>query len=634
MPGADPREIYRFGEFELDISAYELRRGGTAVRLEQQPLDLLILLVQRRGELVSRADIIAKLWGKDVFVDVETGVHTAARKIRQALGDSAAAPAYLETVAGKGYRFVAPVTVIASAAGAASPRVTPHAESPPRRSARRIAVVVALLALIGAAAIAAWMSQGSPAAPSTVTLAVLPFENLSGDPGQEYLADGLTEEAIASIGQIDPDRVHVIGRTSTRVYKATRQSAAEIGRELGVEYLVEGSIRAEEARLRIMAKLVRVRDQSQIWSASYDRAPVGILTLQRELSAAIAEQIRHRLSPDYVAALGRRHTTHAEAYDLYLRGLQYANGRTPATTRLAIEHFERATALDPNYALAWSALANVHAARPINSDADPRDAAPRARAAAENAVRAAPELAEAQFTLGYVNWMLEWNWPVAERALRRAIELDPAYAMAPLALGHYLSQTGRHGEAAPMMRRARELDPLAPIAHALSSQVAFQAQDYAAAVEHGRQAVVIEPQLWIAHVMLGQGYEGAGQPELALQSLLTAARLSSGNSKAVSMRGHLLAKIGKRAEAQEIMDALTAKARDSYVPPYAFALIHAGLGERDAMFAALDRAYAARDVHMIFLTVDSRWDSYRSDPRFTALLKRCDFVRERDGDRR
>ena len=616
--------MYRFGEFELDITAYELRRAGVPVRIEQQPMDLLILLVERRGQLVPRADIIEKLWGKDVFVDVETGVHTAARKIRQALGDPASAPTMIETVAGKGYRFIAPVTV--AAGGTSLPAAGPVRDAAPPRAPGATRLVVALLALAAIGA-AAWAWQRARPVPGLATLAVLPFENLTGDPAREYLAEGLTEEAIAAIGQIDPDRVRVLSRTATRAYKATGKSAADIGRELQVEYLVEGSVRAEDTRLRVVSKLVRAADQAQIWAASYDREPVGILNFQRELSAAIAEQIRHRLSPEYVAAIRRRHTNSAEAYDLYLRGLTHANGRTPATTRLAIEHFERATALDPGYALAWSALSAVHAARPINSDADPREATPPARTAAQHAIRANPELAEAQFAAGYVNWMLDWNWPAAEAGLRRALELDRGYAMAPLALGHVLSQAGRHDEAAPLLRRARELDPLSPLVHAISSQVAYQAHDYDAAVEHGRQAVVAAPESWIAHVMLGQAYDASGEAEPALQSLSTAARLSSGNSKALAMRGHLLARIGRRGEALEVLESLQAASRERYVPPYAFALIHAGLGDRDASFAALERAYAARDVHLIFLTVDPKWDPYRSDDRFSALLARCNFMR-------
>ena len=635
MLEGESREIYRFGEFELDVTAYELRRAGIGIRLERQPMDLLILLVQRRGELVSRTDIIDRLWGKDVFVDVETGVHTAARKIRQALGDSPGAPVYLETVPAKGYRFIAPVERVAPndpfvPVNVSEPdvRERPSGGDPQRpaiRSGWRLAT--GLVAGVLAAAGGAWVWGGPDSRKAHVTLAVLPFENLTGDAERGYVADGLMEETIASLGQIDPERVRVIGRTSSAIYRNTNKSAAEIGADLGADYLVEGSVRAEQLRLRITAKLIRVQGQAQVWVASYDREPASVLALQRELSAAIAEQIRHRLSPDRLDALRRRHTGSADAYDHYLRGLTFANQRTPATMRLAIQHFERATAVDPEYALAWAALALAHAQSPLNSDTNPADVSGPARQAARQAVRAAPELAEAQFATGYINWTLDWNWPAAESALRKVVDLDPGSAMPHLVLGHLLSQTGRHNEAGPLMRRARELDPLSALAHALSSQVAFQARDYSAAVDHARQAVVVSPELWIGHVMLGQAQQARGETAPSLESFLHAARFSADNSKALAMKGHLLATTGRRSEALEVLKTLEAASRARYVPPYAMALVHAGLGDSDAVFEWLDRAYAARDVHLMFLTVDFKWDRYRTDPRFAAVLARCNFMR-------
>ena len=623
MSGEGSREILRFGDFELDVGAYELRRGSAPVRLERQPMDLLLLLVRRRGELVTRAEIVERLWGKDVFVDVETGVHTAARKIRHALGDSVGSPTYLETVPGKGYRFISPVSVV-SADPPEPSRQPPTSPRVPRRARLALgAIALAVMVVFG------WLRLHDGTSARVVRLAVLPFENLTGDPGRAYLSDGMTEEAAAAIAGIDANRVQVIGRTSTRGYQGTTKSAAEIGRELQVEYLVEGSVRAEDARLRVMSKLIRVRDESLVWSASYDRETTSPLKLQRELSAAIAQQIRHRVSPDHADALARRHTRHAEAYDLYLRGAAFASQRTPSTNRLAIEHLEKATALDPAYALAWAALANVYSASAMNGDGNPADVAPRARRAAESAIGADPGLAEAQFVYGHVKWILDWDWPSAEAALRRAVDLDRSFAMAPLVLGHFLSQAGRHNEATPLMRHARELDPLSAITHALSSQVAFQARDYQEAVEQARQAVVVDPALWIGYVMLGQAYERVGATADATQALMTAERLSTGNSKALAMRGHLMGRTGRRAEALEILQTLQGTSRQRYVPPYASALVYAGLGERDAVFEWLDRAYAARDVHLVFLPVDSKWDPYRSDPRFAALLARCDFMRER-----
>ena len=644
MNGAGSREVLRFGEFELDVGAYELRRGRAPVRLERQPMDLLLLLVERRGELVTRAEIIDRLWGKDVFVDVETGVHTAARKIRQALGDSAVTPTYLETVPARGYRFIAPIHAVPLAdtigptAGPQEPGLSPEPDSNALQAGRRLEIgrgsAFALLFAVAVLGASGWVWLRSGRMAPTVRLAVLPFENMTGDAGLEYLANGLTEEAAAAIAQIDPARVQVIGRTSTRAYQGTRKSAAEIGRELDVVYLVEGSVRAEDSRLRVMSKLTRVRDESLMWSASYDREPTNSLTLQGELSAAIAEQIRHRLSPDHASALARRQTLNAKAYDLYLRGVAFANQRTPATNRLAIEHFAKATALDPTYALAWSALANVYSASPVNGDGNPADVTPRARRAAENAIRAAPDLAEAQFAYAYVKWMLDWDWPAAETAFRRAVELDRSFAQGYLSLGHYLSQAGRHTEAAPLMRRARELDPRSGLTHAMSSQVAFQARDYQEALEQARQAVVVDPDLWIGHVMVGQAYEVLSDAARALQALETADRLSTGNSKAVAFRGHLLARIGRRSEALQVVETLHHASRERFVPPYAFALIYAGLGDRDLVFEWLDRAYLVRDVHLIFLTVDSKWDPYRSDPRFASLLARCDFMRQPKAARR
>ena len=580
MPVSDSHETFRFRDFELDLGAYELRRQGRAVRLERQPMDLLILLVERRRQLVTRSDIVDRLWGKDVFVDVETGVNTVVFKVRQALRDSPDAPAYVETVSGKGYRFIAPVEVV----------------------------------------------SGPGMAVSQVTLAVLPVENLSGDPEREYLADGLAEDTIASLGQIDPEHVGVIGRTSIMAYKQTTKSLAEIGHELGADYLVESSIQSENGRLRITFKLIRARDQVQVWSESYDREPTTMLGLQRELSTVIAQQIRIRLSPERLDALARRHTRNADAYDLYLRGRYFGNQLTPATNKRAVEYYERATALDPNYALAWSGISDAFSASPINSDVPLLQVSARAREAAARAVRAAPDLAEAQYSLGSVNFLLDPNWPTAEAAFRRAISLDPRYTIAHVMLGHVLSQEGRRSEAETVTRRARELEPLNAMVHAMSSQVAFQGRDYPAAVEHARQAIVVDPEFWIGYMQLGQVYEQLGQPDLALDAFSNAARFSGNNSKAISHRGYVLAKTGRTKEAREILTTLEGVSRERYVPPYALALVHAGLGDREAVFEWLDRACAARDVHLIFLPVDPKWDAYRADPRFEPLLARCGLV--------
>jgi TolB-like protein/DNA-binding winged helix-turn-helix (wHTH) protein/Flp pilus assembly protein TadD len=654
MAVSEYRETFRFRDCVLDVAAYELRRHGHPVRLERQPMDLLILLVGRRGQLVSRSEIVNALWGKEVFVDVENGVNTAIRKLRQALRDSPDAPTFIETVPGKGYRFIAavegqpdvvlapppaavPASVVvgeqtlAASAEPAAPATSvaiPESVVGERAAGRRAGarLVLGALTVAALAGVLLWAWKRPVESGTRVTIAVLPFDNLNRDAEIDYLASGLTEDTIVSLGRIDPERVSVIGRTSIIVYRGTTKSLAEIGRELGADYLVESSLRAESSHLRITARLVRVRDQVQVWSDSFDRNASSILGLQQEISSAIAEQVRTRLSPERQRTLARRHTRNAEAYDAFLRGRHFLNQRTPDAIQRAIESFQRATMLDPTYSLAWANLAMAYGSSPLNSDVDPRRVSPQVREAAVRAVAANPDLAEAQHALGHVDWAFEWDWPAAEAAFRRATELDPSYSLVHLILAHLLSQTGRHAEAEPFMRRARELDPLDPLSYALSSQVAFQASDYAAALQHANRAIALDQEFWIGHQMRGQALEQLGDDDLALKALSTAARLSGQNSKPISLTGYILGRSGRTAEARDVLGALQMASRQRYVPPYALGLVQAGLGDADAAFQSLDRAYVVRDVHLMFLTVDVKWNRYRTDPRFGDLLARCGFT--------
>jgi tetratricopeptide (TPR) repeat protein len=330
--------------------------------------------------------------------------------------------------------------------------------------------------------------------------------------------------------------------------------------------------------------------------------------------------------PERLSALAQRQSENAAAYDLYLRGRYFWNQLTPASTRRALEYYRQATDLDRNYALAWSGLADAYASSVITSDAQPSLIWPLAREAAAHAVRAAENLAESQTSLGFVNYFLNWNWPVAETAFRRAVELDGNNPLAHRMLGVVLSHLERHDEALRSIKRARELDPFYAMYHALSAMLAFHAGDYSAALEFGRQSTVVDPEFWIGYFQLAQVYEQIGKTELALEALANAGRFSGGNSKVLGLRGYILAKLGQNEEARNVIATLDSISRERYIPPYTTALIYAGLNQRDEVFEWLQRAFEARDVHLIFLPVDPKWKEFRADPRFIALVQKCEFM--------
>jgi TolB-like protein/Flp pilus assembly protein TadD len=553
------------------------------LRLEPKVMQVLVLLAAHAGQVVAKERLIQTVW-PDTFVtdDVLT---RAISELRRVFGDDARESRFIQTIPKSGYRLIAPVSSSGADQGIAAHGQAVHLGT---------------------------------------TIAVLPFEHLGG-PERVYLTDGLTEETSASLGQIDPGHLIVKGRTSTKRYKSTPKSFAEIGQELGVEYLVEGSVRAESGRLRVTSKLIRVRDQAQIWAESYESEPGSMLELQRELSAAIARQVRLRLSPERLGTLAPRHTRNAEAYDLYLRGRHLWNQLTPETNRSAVAFYEQATQLDPEFALAWAGLADAYSASPINSDVLPSEVAAKARRAAAHAFASGADLAETQTALGTVSYWLDWDWPAAETAYRKATELDPSYSQAHRLLGVVLSAMGRHEEARRAMSRARELD-LYPMQYALSAHVELLAHDYPSALEFATQATALDPSFWIGWFQLAQTYERLGKDERALEALKRA-EVSGGNSKMVSLRGYILAKLGRPNEAEDVLRTLKSIARGRYVPPYAMALVHAGLGQRDSAFEWLNRAYDQRDVHLTFLAQDPKWDDFRKDARFRELIERCDFTR-------
>jgi DNA-binding winged helix-turn-helix (wHTH) protein len=464
------RTVYDFADFRVDSGKRLLLHAGAPVPLPPKVFDTLLLLVRQADTVLEKQTIIDAIW-PDTAVE-ENNLNQNISTLRRVLGDNRGASRFIATIPGIGYRFTADIQVLDA---------TPPNHEP-------------------------------------IRLAVLPFENLGAGAEREYLADGLTEETIASLGQIDPDQFRVIGRTSVMSYKHTTKTLADIGRELDASYLIESSLRAEGARIRITTKLIRVRDQLQIWSASFDSEPSSLLAFQRDLSIAIAEQVRLRLAPARLTALANRHSQNPEAYDLYLRGRFFWNQFTPLTTLRAIEYYTRATQLDPDYALAWSGLTDAFCPA-LLPDGPPHIIIPRAREAVDNAVRSDPTLAEVQASLGFFQFWLGWDWVVSEDAQRKAIAADSNYAFAHRMLGIVLSHLCRHEEAIASIRRARELDPLNAMNRALSSQIAFAARDLQAAIDFAREAIIIDPEFWIGHFQIAQAYVHLGEDQLAFDAL-------------------------------------------------------------------------------------------------------------------
>ena len=570
----------KFGPYELDAQNFELRRDGKTVKIEKAPLELLIVLAERAGQLVTQEQAAELVWGKEVHIETGSALYTAVKKIRQALGDTRGKPKYIETVARKGYRFKVDCRPARSKA------------EEPEREARRM-------------------------------LAVLPLENLSGDAEQEYFSDGMTEELITELGRASTEQLGVIARTSVMRYKRTKKSIREIGRELGADYLIEGSVRRAGGRVRIAVQLIRADDQTHIWAAAFEKPAKGVLQIQAEVAQAAAQEVRVRLGgrPSKAAEID------PELYDTYLRGrFLQAQLVRPALAQ-AIQQFEEVLEKEENFAPAWVGMAECYLRLPITSDVRPNEAFSKAKAAATRAIKIDGACGEAYSARSGVRFWSEWNWKEAEQDALTAQRHSPSYADAYLYRAHVLSNLGRANEAIPEIVRAKKLDPFSRIVGTLHGQFHYQAgpERYAEAELLLRYALQIDPHFWVAHIDLCKIWGMQGKWKKALAAAERAFRFSHGNMEATSLAGWTLAKSGRTAEARKKLKELKALARKAYVPPVHRALIHAGCGEKEAALEALEEALEERDVRLTFLLVEPRWNRLRADGRFQAIMKRVNL---------
>jgi TolB-like protein/DNA-binding winged helix-turn-helix (wHTH) protein/Tfp pilus assembly protein PilF len=614
----------RFGPFEAHLETRELRRDGRRVKLQGKAFDVLLVLLRNPGGFVTREALERELWPEGTYVDFEHGLNSVVRKLREALGDDAHSPRYVETVPRHGYRFIAPVTVLAAAPapldGAPDAASTPEGRPLPRRGLA-LALTVLVLGIV-----AAWWPRIEralrPSDTAIRSLAVLPLLDLSAAGDHEYFADGMTESLIAELGRL-PD-LKVISRTSAMTYKGSSRTLPDIARRLGVDGVVEGSVAIEGDHVRVTAQLIDARSDRHLWAETYERSLDETLALQAELASAIARQVESRLTPQQVARWNSPGRVDRAAQDAYLRGRYFWNQRTREGFAKARESFEAAIAADPGYALAHAGLADTYGLMSIQGYdlVAPQEAMSRARQEAERALELDDSLAEPHASLAWVNFNYDWDFAAAEREFRRAITLNPGYATAHQWYANLLCILGRFDEASVEIGRALELDPLSRVINNEAGWPLGYLGRHEEAVAQYRRAMELDPLYPTPHLPTGLEFEEMGRYEDAIAEYRTFERLSGEGPTAAAYIAHAEAKRGRRDEAQRILRDLEKADKTGYVSPYEYALVYAGLGDREPMFAWFAKALQDRSDFLLYLGVDAAWREYRSDPRFVALLER------------
>jgi TolB-like protein/DNA-binding winged helix-turn-helix (wHTH) protein/Flp pilus assembly protein TadD len=632
---------HRFGVFELDVRAGELRKHGLRVRLQEQPFQLLAMLIEHPGEIVTREELQQKLWPVHTFVDFDHGLNKAISKIREALGDSAESPRFVETVARRGYRFLADVKVTEEdPVRTPDPSAQPHpatesgsrsdlADKPgmPKDPSSSLAwKISALVALLLVTALAAWKIRSWNRPTSAIrSLAVLPLESLSSDASQDYFADGMTDELISHLGQISALRV--ISRTSVMTYKHARKPLPQIARELNVDAVVEGTVLRSGDQVRITAQLIEASTDKHLWSQSYEGELRDTLALQNKVARAIADQIRINLNPQEKAALKTVRVVNPQAYESFLKGRYFWNKRTADGLKVALAYFHQAIDEDPNYAQAYSGLADTYALMGDWQYAvmTPKEALPKAKAVATKALELDNALGEAHNSLAFCLDGFDWDFDSAGKEFRQAIELNPGYATAHHWYAWHLSLLGRYGDAIAEMKKAESLDPLSLIINADLAELLVLAHSYDESIEQSRKTIEMDPNFAFAHIQLAQAYLAKYRNEEAVAELEKAVQLSAGSPTSQANLARAYVAVGKRSEAQKLLSDL--KKRSSPSSSYAaeISVIYAALGDTDQAMNWLEKGYEERFNPGVLLRPG--FDPLRSDPRFQDLVRRIGLPR-------
>lgn len=608
---APATNVVKFGSFELDLRSADLKRDGRRKRLQGQPAQLLVFLVNRPGELVTREQLRAQLWPEDTFVDFDHGLNNAVNRIRDVLGDSASSPRYIETVPRRGYRFIAEVV-------SEGPKLIAIASSPapavqPLWRRKRLVLTAALAALL----IATLLARRSllPSRSQIQSVAVLPFANLSGDPTQDYFADGMSDQLTTDLARVPSLRV--ISRTSTLQYHSTHKPLQQIARELGVDAVIEGSIARAGNRVRITAQLIDGRSDRHLWAESYDRDLSDALSVQNIVAIEVAQQVRARLAPQNRNSSSDA-SVNSAAYDTYLRGRYLLTQQSADSIQAGLTAFQRAVDLDPTYAPAYAGLADAWSLLANYGTATSQQTFPHAEAAARKALELDPSLAEAHASLGLALHQYDWDWPAAEREFKTAIQLSPSYSLAHLRYARFLGMMARHEEALREIRLAQSVDPNSVLVEFNTGQILYWARRYDEALEHFRHAFELAPERPYGHAMLAMAYQQKGlyadaEREYSASQALLGGNASMGIAQIRALTGHA-------AEAERMIPLL--KRSDNSIDRFYVIAVYGALRRRDAAFAELEKACGRRDFFIPVTAVEPQFDSLRSDPRFAVLLRR------------
>jgi TolB-like protein/DNA-binding winged helix-turn-helix (wHTH) protein/Flp pilus assembly protein TadD len=626
-----PENRIWLGECELNAAAFEIRRGRRTTKLERIPLQILLILIEERGKLVTRETIAERVWGKDVFVDVDNGINTAIRKIRQVLNDDPQQPRFIETISGMGYRFIGPVEPAVETpekpieAKGPGPQLveepvretTSHTKG--HRWARTAAAGFALV-LIAGIAIAGWWRYSKPEAHAIRSIAVLPLQNLSGDSSQEFLADGMTEELITELSRIEPLRV--ISHTSVMDYKGTKKHLPEIARELNVDAILEGSVIREKENVRVTVQLLDGPADRHLWSEAYERPLNGVLNLQRDVAKAVANEIRVKLTPVQQARLKAVQDLNPHAYENYVRGRYLLSTQFTMRAPLmqAKSQFENAIQADPKFAEAYSGLADVHLYLAMGRYEAPEIAFRSAHEALSKATELDETVGEIHDTLGTILWRHDWDFAGAEREYDRSIALAPSYSCAHEDRAAYMAFLGKRDEALAELTKVNGLD-IGPGSQMTAAAVFYQLRDYPKLIEIAKEGVASNPNEGLEHFDLGIGYEGVGKHAEAIAELKTAVELSKGDQDSASFLLYSLNRSGDRQGAEKILREWERK-KGSANNSYLMSTMYASLDLKDKAFEFLNKAVSERSLEVAWnIKADPRIDGLRTDPRFQTITR-------------